>query len=145
MHIVRGFTLLEMLLSVSIIGALTMISIPVYQSFQNQNDLDVAVGTLAQSLRRAQVLSRASDGDGGWGVYVATGTMTLFKGSTYAARDVAYDELWSVSGGVTVSGTQEFVFQKFSGYTSSTGSIVLTSPNNDYRTLQLTTKGVVSY
>ena len=38
-----GYTLLEVLLSVAIISAIAGFSIPVLQSFQNRNDLDVAV------------------------------------------------------------------------------------------------------
>ena len=63
-----GFTLLEVLLSVAIIALIAGIGTPVYQSFQTRNDLDVVTNTVAQSLRRAQVLARASDGDTTWGV-----------------------------------------------------------------------------
>jgi prepilin-type N-terminal cleavage/methylation domain-containing protein len=58
----RGFTLIEILLSVALIGILAGLSLPVYQAFQVKNDLSVAVDTVVQSMRRAQMLSRASQG-----------------------------------------------------------------------------------
>jgi prepilin-type N-terminal cleavage/methylation domain-containing protein len=50
-----GFTLLEMLLSVTIIGMLVGISMPFYESFVRRNDLAIATQTVSTMLRRAEV------------------------------------------------------------------------------------------
>ena len=141
----RGFTMLEVILSVAAIGIITGIGVPVYQAFQVRNDLDVGATTIAQSLRRAQVLAEASDGDSGWGVAVATGTITLFKGATYAARDATYDEVFLVPSSIASSGLSEVAFAKLSGLPGSTGTTTLTSSGGEVRTIIINAKGTVSY
>ena len=140
-----GFTLLEVLLSVSVIGIIAGIAIPVYQSFQTRNDLDIAAAAIAQSLRRAQVLAEAVDGDISWGVFVASGALTLFQGTSYAARNSSFDEVFEVPTSITPSGVAEVVFAKFTGLPQTTGTVTLTSTNNETREITINAKGMVSY
>ena len=141
----RGFTLLEVLLSVAALSTIAGIGIPVFQSFQVRNDLDVAAVTVAQSARRAQILAEASDGDSNWGVEVAPGAVTLFKGDTFAARDAAYDETFVLPGTITASGLTDIVFAKMTGLPSAVGTLTLTSTINEVRLITFNAKGTVSY
>lgn len=140
-----AFTLLEVLLVVALITVIAGISIPAYQSFQNRNDLDIAASAFAQSLRRAQTLSQAVDDDTSWGVFAQNGSITIFKGAGYATRDTAFDEVFDISPSLALSGTSEYIFSKFTGEPSSAGSLVVTSINNETRTITTNTKGMVSY
>lgn len=140
-----GFTLIEMVLSIAVIVIIAGISVPIYQSFQIRNDLDIATATIAQSLRRAAVLSQAVDGDTSWGIKIQSGNIEIFKGVSYAARDVAYDEVFSVPTSITPSGLSEIVFTKFSGLPVSTGTVTLTSNTNETRAITINTKGMVNY
>ncbi len=141
----HGFTLIEVLLSIALIALITGIGIPVYQTFQVRNDLDIATVSVAQSLRRAQTLAGAVDGDMSWGVQIQSGSMTLFKGASYGARDTTYDEAFQVPTSITPSGVQEIVFTKFTGIPQATGTIILTSSTNETRAITINTKGMVSY
>ncbi len=141
----QGFTLLEVLLSIAIIGLITGIGIPVYQSFQVRNDLDIAAVSMVQSLRRAQILAEAVDGDTSWGVKVQVGSIVVFKGVSYATRDANYDETFQIPTNISLSGTQEVVFAKVTGLPQSSGSGVLTSNNNETRTITINAKGMVDY
>ena len=140
-----GFTLLEMLLVVAAISILAAMSIPVYQTFQVKNDLDVAENTIAQSLRRAQTLSLAVDGDTTWGVKVQSAEIVLFKGASYGARDSSFDETFDMPTTITPSGLGEVVFGKFSGDPQQTGTITLTTSTSEVQTLTINAKGVVDY
>ncbi|OGI26088.1 MAG: hypothetical protein A3J76_04010 [Candidatus Moranbacteria bacterium RBG_13_45_13] len=141
----QGFTLLEVLLSVAAIAIIAGISIPIYQSFQVRNDLDIAAVEIAQTLRRAQVLAQAVDGDTSWGAYIQLGNITLFKGTSYVARDTNFDEVFDAPTSITPSGVSEIVFTKFTGLPQTTGTITLTSNANETRNITINAKGMVSY
>lgn len=140
-----GFTLLEVLLSVAIIALLAGLGTPIYQSFQVRNDLDVATNTIAQSLRRAQVLSQAVDGDTSWGLSVQGGAVTLFRGVSYASRDASFDEVFDLPGSIIPSGVSEVVYEKFTGEPQTTGTVILTSNANETRNITINEKGTISY
>lgn len=142
----RGFTLLEVLLSVSIITILVGMSLPLYQTFQVRNDLDITAEAIASSLRRAQVYARGVNGDAQWGVEVQSTAVTLFRGAVFASRDPTYDEPTSIPASMSVSGLTEVLFSKLTGAPSTTGNIVLTTTNtNDTRTININAEGMVSY
>lgn len=147
MHNEQGFTLLEFVLSVAIVGILTTISLPVLSRIQTKNDLDTAVSALVSSLRRAEILSRSVDGDTSWGVKAASGSVILFKGASFAARDTAYDEIFSVPTTITASGLTEIAINKFTGYPTATGSVTLVSSvaPADIATVTVNGKGMVEY
>ncbi len=141
----KGFTLIEVLLALSVIAIILGISAPVYQSFQVRNDLDIAATTIAQSMRRAQTLSQAVDGDSVWGVDVRSGSITVYKGTSYVARDATYDELFDLQSSITASGLSGVSFAKFTGIPQATGTITLTSNANETRTIIINAKGTVTY
>jgi prepilin-type N-terminal cleavage/methylation domain-containing protein len=140
-----GFTLVELLLSVVIIGLLTGLSLPVYESFVRRNDLDLAGQNLAMALRRAETYARASNYDSAWSVEIQTSGITLFQGVTFASRNTAYDETVTIPGSITPSGLGEIQFTKFSAAPNTTGTITLTSSTNDTRTVTINAKGAVNY
>lgn len=141
----NGFTLIEMLLVVALIVAIGTISAPVYQLLQVKNNLTVATYTIAQTLRRAQILSQSGMGDTTWGVHIVSGSVTLFKGASYAGRDTTTDEIFDVPTNITLGGISDIIFSKLSGEPQSYGDITLTSLNNDTKTITINAKGALEY
>lgn len=147
-----GFSLIEVLLSVAIIAMLAGLSAPIYGSFQTRNDLDIAAQGVANALRRAQTYARGVSGDSQWGVEIQSTGATLFKGSVFASRPTALDELTSIPATITPSGTTEIIYTKLEGLPTVSGSavttpvsITLTSSANEIRTLTINAKGMVAY
>ena len=140
----QGFTLLELLLSVAVISALAGLSLPVYRTLLAKNDLDIAAVTIAQSVRRAQVLSQAVDGDTTWGVKAQSGSIVIFKGASFTSRDSIFDETFGVPTSIGVSGTTETVFTKFTGFLQAIGTMNV-STESDSRSLTINEKGTISY
>ncbi|HEU0085640.1 MAG TPA: prepilin-type N-terminal cleavage/methylation domain-containing protein [Candidatus Paceibacterota bacterium] len=140
-----GFTLIEILLSLALIALMAGMLVPAYHMLQTRNDLDIAAVLTAQTLRRAQTLSRAMDGDSSWGVYVEEESVTLFKGASYDDRDSDFDEVSNISSALSLSGTQEFVYAKLSGIPQNTGTLTLTLNENETRNITINVKGTITY
>lgn len=141
----KGFTMVELLLSVAILTALTGLSLPLYESFNRRNDLDLTTHSVAAAIRRAEAYSRGARGDSAWGVEFLSTGITLFKGTTYSSRDTSFDETLSLPGSVTASGLTELTFTKLSGQPNTTGSLTLQSTTNTSRTITVNVEGMVDY
>jgi prepilin-type N-terminal cleavage/methylation domain-containing protein len=145
MKMAHGFTLIEVLLSVTIITMLGTISLPVYASFQDRNNLQLTTESIANMLRRAQTYTRSVSGDSQWGVEIQSTSATLFKGAVFATRNTAFDETTAIPTTIAVSGLTEVLFAKFSAAPSATGTITLTSNANNTRAVGINAKGMVDY
>lgn len=141
----RGFTLIEVMLSVVIIGILAGLSAPVYASLQTRGDLDTNAQAIAEQLRRANTYARAIKSDNPWGVRIGGGAVTLFEGTSYATRDTTNDEITYLPGTLTATGLSEVVFAKATGLTATTGTITLTASTNDTKAITVNAKGMVAY
>jgi type II secretory pathway pseudopilin PulG len=136
---------MEVLMTMALIAGMAVLSLPVAVSFQTGNDLDDAASATAQGMRRAQTLSRSGENDTTWGLYVQTGSVTVFEGASYAARDASYDEVFSISDTITIGGLQEVVFDKLTGGPQATGTVLLDAVNNESRAVTINSKGTVDY
>jgi Tfp pilus assembly protein FimT len=134
-----------MLLSVAILTMLTAISLPLYESFVRRNDLDITAQSVAGMVRRAESYARGVQGDSVWGVEFQTGSIVLFKGTSFASRSAGFDETLTLPGSVTPSGLTELTFAKLSGAPNTTGSLTLTSTANATRTITVNAEGMVDY
>lgn len=129
----RGFTLLELLLVVGILGVASTMAIPFYREYQVRNDLNVATEQVTQGLQRARLLAQNAQNDDGWGFYVPSGT--LYRGKSYGGRNVTYDEVYSMPSTITTSGLLEVAYSKLKGNPNQTGSIILTAIDQEQRTI----------
>ncbi|MEK7188009.1 MAG: prepilin-type N-terminal cleavage/methylation domain-containing protein [Patescibacteria group bacterium] len=140
----RAFSLVEIILSVAAIAILAGIGVPVYHSFETRNELDIAATMMAQSARRAEMLSQAMDGSVSWGIQVTTTSLTIFQGTSYAGRATSVDEVYPLALSA-VSGTVEYVFSKLTGFPVASGSTALISPSDETRIISINAKGTVTY
>jgi prepilin-type N-terminal cleavage/methylation domain-containing protein len=142
----RGFTLIEILLSVAIMSVLIGLSLPMYNAYNNRNDLDLTSQTITEMMRRAMTYSRGMRFDDSWAVHIQTGSTTLYKGTVYATRDASYDESATIPSSFTMSGMSDVSFAKMTGLPSSTGVVTLAiSGTSESRSVTLNGEGMVSY
>lgn len=139
-----GFSLLEILLTISILALSAGILSPIYFSMQTRESLETKTETIVSSLRRAQILSMSGEHDSSWGLKVLEEEVVIFKGLDYLSRDVDYDEIIVVDRKIITSGLDEFVFNKISGDTDNFGDIRLDSVSQ-VRNINVNKKGIVSY
>lgn len=130
-----AFSLVELLIVISMISILIAISIPAYRVFQKKTDLKSVVEEIISSLRIAQSKTLSSEGASKYGVYfdqaATPNQYVLFKGNSYAARDISLDKIYKLPANVEIyqinlnGGASEVVFNRIVGDTAQTGDLEL--------------------
>lgn len=137
--------MVEMVLSIALLTLIVGMTLPAFRTFSIRNDLDIAVNQIVQNLYRAQTLSQIGDGDINWGVHMATGSILVYKGASFASRDMTYDEITDISPSIAITGVVDVTFSKFTGLPQTTGTTTLTSTANEIRNVTINAKGMVNY
>lgn len=119
----RGFTFLEVLISIAIMGLLAGVSTAAYSSFAKREALGAAASTAAAMLRDARAQTIASVGGSQYGVRVETDRFVLFQGSSYASTSPSNRPVYFNSRVRASSTAQSFVFERVTGDASSSGMI----------------------
>ena len=141
----KGFTLIELILVIAMITVIGGAVLPLSYKFLTRNDIELAAQKVVQSARRAEFLSASGNLDATWGIHVQTTDVTLFKGTSYLARDTSRDEKLSFDNAVILIGTTDFIFSKLSGYPVSAGTVTLTSQDNVVKNVVINSRGMVEY
>lgn len=141
----RGFTVVELMLSVAVIALMAGISMPIYRTFQTRNEADIAAQMIAQALRIAEMHALLGRSGSGWGVYIETDAVTVFKGGSYTERDTDFDNIQALPSSVEISGDQEFIFPLGEVAPEVAGEVVITSMDQHTRSLIVNTLGMVEY
>lgn len=141
----KGFSYFEVLLVVAMVAIATTASIPITRSFIINSELNVAVETSIQCLRRARMSARNSMKDSSWGVNFSEGIITIYSGESYDSRNSDNDEIYLISSAIVVTGDTDINFQKFTGDTSTGYTIVLDTSLTDETILNINSKGIIDY
>lgn len=116
----EGFTFIEILIATTILIALIVLAVPVTNDFRESQTLIAERDSVVGLLRRARTLALANGNESDHGIMIASTSTTLFQGSSYAGRAVAYDEIFQHSGGIVITGATEIVFSALSSEATST-------------------------
>ncbi len=132
------------MMAMAVLALLIAVSLPLALSFYKTRQLDVCENGIVQALRRAQLKAMSVEADSTFGVYISSNQYVLFKGSSYATRDTAYDEVTDLPANLQISGLSEIVFSKLNGTTLNTGNITLTIDNRS-ETININALGRINY
>ncbi len=131
----RAFTLIEIMVSFGVglilFGVVAVVSL----NFVKNREIKIVSETLVSYLRAAEQRALASEGNTNHGVSVAGSQLTLFRGTSYAARTPAYDTTLPYPSYISIAGLGEVVFGKQTGAPSATGTYTV---NNGLRTETVT-------
>ncbi|SRR3989338_8834261 len=141
---VKGFSLVEILLTMALISIVLAISVPSYRKLQSANDLSVAMSTLSQALRLAELKAQAVVEGSGWGVHAETGAVIIFKGSSFASRDQTRDEVFSFSGSIAITAPADVFFAPLYG-TPVAPAVWELSGIGETRSVSVNSLGILSY
>lgn len=141
----NGFTLIELILVISLIALLSGLSLSVFSRTQTKNDLNVAISSFASISRNAQIKARLSIQDDGWGVKIEQSKITLFKGNNFMSRDQSQDQITKISPNISISGINELSFAKITGLPSTSGTIVISELYGQDFNINIANNGVINY
>lgn len=151
MVMARGFTMVELLLSVFILTAIVSFSTYIYLSYYVNKTLDTAGEVVHTTFSRAYLDTIGSKSDAQYGVHIASDRVVLFTGAVYnpaAPENVDY----SLGQGVEIAnislsgGGSEVVYQRVTGSTAQSGTFQIRSirDSSNVRNVTIHPVGLVS-
>ena len=141
----KGFSLVEILIVITMIGILSVISVPFYSDILVKNNEQTALLAIAGSWRKAMMMSIAQVDDKNWGLKILPGSVVIFQGTSYSSRNAAYDKVIKISDQLFFSGLEEIVFGKFTGSPAATGTLNLQMGENAIKSISINEKGMITY
>ena len=139
-----GLTIVELLIVIAIFTILFSLSSSVYNDYKSHSNLAVTANSVVEAMRFAQSGAQSGKGDSKWGVEILTNQITIFKGNSYAGRDISFDEDFVFANGVSASGLAEVIFDKLTGETSTVGTVTLTN-GAESKNISINEKGTIIY
>ncbi len=139
-----GFTLIELIMVIAIFGILFAISSSVYVNLKVSSNLKITTGSLVQALRYAEENAQIGKNDLKWGVEILPNKVVIFGGDSYSNRDTSLDQILNFPSGIVPSGNSEFVFEKITGWTTTTGTATITN-NSGVKNISVNEKGTITY
>lgn len=144
-----GFSMVEILLVISIFVLLSAVSLPFYNNLHIDLLIKKTGIDITQSLRLAKVRSESWLNNSAHGVYFSTSTITVYQGDSYALRDSVYDEEFLVTNPLSLSYdivSRDINFSKGLGSPSATGTIqILNSTTSTIKTITINDLGIIDF
>lgn len=126
----RGFSLIEIIVALSIALILIIAVIVSFSSFKEESELNKAVEDILIAIQTAHSKTISSENFYQYGVHLETGRLTVFKGTVFSESDPSNlkNELSSLIeiSDISLNGSgSDIVFQKVTGKTENYGAITL--------------------
>ncbi len=130
----NGFSWLEIIITIAILGIILVLLLPSFNLFKKQNSLDIASSEILETLSLAQSKTLASEEASVWGINFSSNQFTLFKGESFIP-DNPNNEIHLLPANVifseiSLNGGDSIIFNRLTGATNSYG-IVKISLEND--------------
>lgn len=138
----QGFTLIELILTVSLLSFVGLLVMPFSGRFLFSQERSIARDAVEGSVAKARTYALSGKGGSAWGVALEGARLILFRGSTFATRDAAFDESFALHPRVRVVGLGEVVFLPPLGIPRNSATIVI-SDDTGSETLSLNAYGVL--
>jgi prepilin-type N-terminal cleavage/methylation domain-containing protein len=152
---IKGFTLVELMVVIGVIGLMVAITIPTLSKFKEQQSLRNTVDDVVSLLNQARSDTLSSLSSTNYSVYFQSDRATYFVGSSYTAglstnKVALFSDVADVPvvDGLTLAGGGSIVtFNRLTGDTSQYGTIKiqLVSDSNVFKVINVGKTGFIGY
>lgn len=118
---------MEVIVTLAIIVVVAAASIPLYSYWQNMDSLDSSRFMILQDIRSAQASSIAGENQSSFGTFFSSTEYIIYQGDAYTSREPAKDIIRYLKDDLVLSGLSEVAFEKETGTSSTTGTLVITN------------------
>ncbi len=143
----RGFTLLEMLVVMGIIGSVSLVAMPITINQIKQTNLQQTVRDMNSAIFLYQQNAYASKNSKSYGVYFESDKYTLYIGESFATAEVTEPTILqsdvSISQINLTGGGNEIKFTAGGFRPTASGTIVLSDAFNSFA-LDINSEGLIS-
>lgn len=151
MKISKGFTFIELMVVVSIIFALSTISLISFNNYQSRRLLELSVKEVRQMFEEARSRTVTSVNDSVHGVHLTADSVILFQGEHYDSDD-GDNTVFVIDPRLTISEvsfspvTNTVVFEKGTGEASAEGfiEILLVNKPEEMRRISISKQGIIN-
>jgi prepilin-type N-terminal cleavage/methylation domain-containing protein len=147
----RGFTLIEILITVGILGAIVTIILVSFNTFRDSQGLERETETVVEILNQARSQTLSSKNASSYGVHFASTSVTFFTGTTYNAAD-STNQIYSLTSNNIINsvnltpGGMDVVFNRLTGETNQNGTIgLLNQRTSASTTITIYKTGLIEY
>ncbi len=144
----NGFTLVEAIIAIAIIGVLSGLSVPYFNSFLARNELKNESLKVVDALRTARIRAITGHSDSAWGVHFESNKYVVFKGNAYNASDpfnseTVFPAVLSFATTTLNGGGSDVIFNKISGETSQYGTTTIQNDINESNDIVINRIGMI--
>lgn len=143
MNRIKGLTFIEVILVLTIVLTIGTMAASFSGNFFFSKNVSNFYEMFRSDIRQAQLYSMEGRGGSEWGVALRGRSLILFRGSSYASRESAFDESVSIPGIVAFSGFDEVVMERGTGRLSGTMTDLRMEGSGEVRSFSLSKEGAL--
>ncbi len=144
----KGFTLMEILIAISIILLTVLLVIPEFNKFRNSQILNSSVEEVVSAINKVSSQTLASLDSSSYGIYFQNNQITIFKGTVFNVNSLD-NEVILIQSPVSISnisltgGATSFYFNRLTNRPNISGQITL-SVSSFSKIISINQAGVIS-
>ena len=143
MNSLKALTFIEVILVLAIILTIGTMAASFSGNFFFSKNVSNFYEMFRSDIRQAQLYSMEGRGGSEWGVALRGRSLILFRGSSYASRESAFDEIISIPGIVALSGFDEVVMERGTGRVNGTTVNLRMEGSGEIRNFSISKEGAL--